>query len=249
MKVINTAVANYKKLLTELHQEKQLLPRGSLVARKNRYSHYLNGRELGITQQPEKIVQLARSKYVEVLIMELSNYLNTPLKDIHKFTFPTHKKVIASLPKAYQKLPDHYFYQTSLDAWLNQPVNTNPRYLEHLTYPTKSGIFVRSKEEVLISNALTDNGIPHKFEVVHKVGGLHFYPDFTIRNPYTGKQFILEHHGAFHIEKYGETAHKKIVAYNDEGLILNDTLIITYSDDIKTPNRLQEIIDTVILRI
>jgi len=251
MKTAKIVVQNYTKLLEELKREQKLLPQGRLVIRLGgkRYSHHLEGREYGITHEPEKIAQLARSKYVDVLITEFSNYLNTPLKDTHNFRFPTHKEIVASLPAAYQSLPDHYFYQTSSNDWLSQPTNTNPRYSENLAYPTKAGFLVRSKEEVLVSNALADNNIPHKFEVPYKLDGLLIYPDFTIKNPYTGKIHLWEHHGAFHMEKYGEAAHKKIVSYTKDGLTLNDTLIITYSDDIKTPHRLQEIIDTVILTI
>jgi len=249
MKKIEIIAKNYQKLLGELQQEQRLLLLGYLIVRGKRYYHRLNGQDRGITRQPEKIAQLARRKYVDVLITEISNYLNTPLQDIHKFRFSTHKEIIASLPAAYQSLPDHYFYQTLLKAWLSQPINTNPRYPENLIYPTKADFLVRSKEEAFISNALTDNGIPHQFEALYKLDGLLIYPDFTIKNPYTGKVFIWEHHDAFHMEKYGESAHKKIVSYTKDGLVLNENLIITYSDDIKTPHRLQEIIDAVILRI
>lgn len=249
IKTADVVAKNYSKLLEDLQSEKKILPQGSLIIRRDRYSHYLKGKEYGITRQAEKIMQLARSKYVDVLIEVIADYLDTPLKDIDKFQFPTHTEIVASLPAAIQKIPDSYFYQTSLESWLNQPTNTNPRYREKCIYPTKAGFLVRSKEEVLISNVLTDNGIPHKYEEAYELGGHIIYPDFTIKNPYTGQQSIWEHNGAFHIEKYGETAHKKIVSYAKNGLILNDTLIITYADDIKMPGRIQEIVDTAILKI
>jgi len=239
---------NYQNLLLALKKEKRSLLEGALIRRGTRFFHYLKGKERGITRQPRKIAQLARRKYIDVLITVITNYLATPLSEVHQFKFPAHKEIITSLPTAYHSLPDSYFYQTSLITWLQRPV-PSPRHQDSLLYPTKAGFLVRSKEEVLISNTLTDNNIPHKYELLYRVDGFTARPDFTIKNPYTGKTTLWEHHGAFHVEKYGENAHKKIVSYTKSGLILNDTLIITYTDDIKTPNRLQEIIDTMILKV
>jgi len=249
MTSIEITVRNYKNLLKELQKERNLLPKGALIIRDTRYYIHEKGKkDRGITRQPRKIAQLARRKYIDVLITVITNYLATPLSEVHQFKFPTHEKIIASLPKAYQSLPDSYFYQTPLITWLQRPV-PSPRHQDSLLYPTKAGFLVRSKEEVLISNTLTDNNIPHKYELLYRVDGFTARPDFTIKNPYTGKTHYWEHHGAFHVEKYGESAHKKIVSYTKSGLILNDTLIITYADDIKTPNRLQEIIDAMILKV
>jgi len=241
-------VKNYQKLLEELKSEQRLLLPGYLIIRGQRYYHRLNGCDRGITRQTEKIIQLARQKYIDVLITIITNYLAAPLSDIHNFRFSTHAEIIASLPNAYQNLPDHYFYQTSLKSWLQQPIPP-PHHEEDLHYPTKAGYFVRSKEEVLISDTLTDNNIPHLYELPYRSGNFITRPDFTIKNPYTGTTSVWEHHGAFHLKQYGEKAHKKILSYTKSGLIVNDTLIITYADDITIPGRLQEIIDTTMLKI
>ena len=249
MTSIKPVVENYTYLLQELKSEWNLLPKGALITRGTQYYVYEKGKkDRGITRQPKKIMQLARRKYVEVLIRSLTDYLASPLKDSHSFNFPTHKEIVTSLPNAYQDLPDTYFYQTSLTSWLQQSIPL-PRYPEARCYPTKAGYLVRSKEEVFISDALTDHGIPHQYELPYQTSNGVFRPDFTIKNPYTGKTIIWEHHGAFHVEKYGESAHRKILSYTKAGLLLNDTLIVTYSDDLKTPNRLEEIIDAIRLKI
>ena len=249
MKNTTIAAQGYKDLLENLEQEQNELPPGYLVIRNKRYYQRINGCDHGITRELDKIHQLSRKRYINVIIKEITQYLNTPLKDIHHFNFSTHEQILHTFPAAFLELPNAYFQISSLDAWLSKPITMNPSYKDALIYPTKSGLMVRSKEEVILSNALTDYNIPHRFEDPYQLGKKTIYPDFTILNPYTGKQFIWEHHGSFHIENYGEKAHKKIVSYTQNGLILGDTLIITYNDDIKEPGRLQEIIEKIILKI
>ena len=253
MKNVGIIATTYLDLVANLEQEKGALPPGHLIARKvtrkTRYSQRINGRDYGITQKPDVISQLARKGYIDALIEEIKSYLNTPLKDMPLLAPLTHQQLVHSLPPALQGLPDTYFYLSTLDAWLSQPTNTNPNYKDKLIYPTNNGLLVRSKEEVILSNTFTAHNIPHKFEVPYQLGNQTLYPDFTILNPYTGKQFILEHHGAFHLKNYGEISHKKIVSYTTNNLQLNDTLIITYSDDIKKLERLQEIIKNIIFKI
>ena len=245
-----TAISQvYKDLLESLKQERKPFPSGSLIIRNKRHYQRISRKDKGITQDRDKVRQLSRKRYIDILIKGITEYLNTPLKDIHQFKFPTHEQIIQTFPPSFQELPDSYFQISTLDAWLSQPFKTNPNNKEALIYPTKQDYKVRSKEEIFITNALTDHNIPHRYEAAYRLGTKTVYPDYTLINRYTGKQFIWEHHGAFHIEKYGKNAHKKIVAYTNNGLLLNDTLIITYDDDIKIKGRLQEIIKNIIMKI
>ena len=247
----NKAVAThvYKNLLENLKQEQKSLASGSLIIRNKRYYQRNNRCDSGITRNLDLVRQLARKRYINILIKVITEYLNTPLKDIHEFNFPTHEQIINTLPSTFQELPESYFQISSLDAWISKPIKTNPNYTEALIYPTKGKYKVRSKEEVILSNALVDHNIPHKYEAAYQLGPKTVYPDYTIINSYTGKQLIWEHIGGFHIENYGESAHKKIIAYIKNGLILDDTLIITYNDDIRTTGRVEEIIKKIILKI
>ncbi|MCL2559628.1 MAG: hypothetical protein FWE07_04005 [Turicibacter sp.] len=242
MNLTESKVATYKKLLENLEKERASLPPGHLIIRGTRYYQRIDGHDRGITRQPKKVQQLARARYIDTLIKIIKNVLNTTPHKIKDFKFPTHQEIINKLPKTFSKLPDDYFKLTHLNDWLSKKHSQNPRYREDLVYPTKSGILVRSKEEILISNTLTDLGIPHKYEAPYQLAGKTIYPDFTLINPYTTKETLWEHHGAFHLENYGLQSHQKLLAYCQSGLIPNDTLIITYPDDIKIPNRLKKII-------
>ena len=239
----------YTNLLRLLKKEHESLPAGYLVIRGKRYSQHIDGRDYGITQKTDKIQQLARKRYVDVLIQEITEYLNTPLKDIHLHKFPTHKEIIRSFPPTVQALPDAYFKLSSLEAWIAEPFIKRSDHKDGLKFPTKSSFEVRSKEEVILANTLTDNDIPFKYEAPFQLGKITVHPDFTLINPYTGKQSIWEHLGSFHIEKYGEQANQKILAYIQSGLLLNETLIITYANDITTPGRIEAIIENIILKI
>ena len=249
----NTAISaqTYANLLKFLKREHESLPAGYIVIRGKgkRYSQRIDGRDYGITQKTDKIQQLVRKRYVDVLIKEITKYLNTPLKDIHLHKFPTHEEIIRSFPPTVQALPDSYFKLSSLGAWIAEPFIKRSDHKDGLIFPTKSGFYVRSKEEVILANTLFDNNIPFKYEAPFQLGNITVHPDFTLINPYTGKRFIWEHIGAFHIEKYGEKAHRKILAYTQSGLLLNETLIITYASDITTEGRIQALIENIILKI
>ena len=54
---------------------------------------------------------------------------------------------------------------------------------------------VRSKSEVIIADILYKLGIPYVYEKKLKTREGAVYPDFTVRHPYEGNTYYLEHAG------------------------------------------------------
>lgn len=63
------------------------------------------------------------------------------------------------------------------------------KYPENKIHVAPSGNMVRSKSEVLIDMQLYTNHIPFRYECELQLGDVTIYPDFTVRNPRTGKLY------------------------------------------------------------
>jgi len=115
---------------------------------------------------------------------------------------------------------------------------------------TGLGFYVRSKSELLIAFALTQAGIPFKYELKTWVGGIAFYPDFTILMP-DGSTLIWEHFGLMGIREYEDNARGKMMKYLDAGYYPNQKFFATYEDgenelDGKAINNILKFIENVI---
>ena len=96
-------------------------------------------------------------------------------------------------------------------------------------YYTDKGERVRSKSEILIANALNRNHIPYRYECpLYLAGYGTIHPDFTVLNVRLRKEMYWEHLGMMDDISYVENALQKITMYMQNGIFLNDNLIITY---------------------
>jgi len=94
---------------------------------------------------------------------------------------------------------------------------------------TAKGERVRSKSEMIIADTLNREGIPYRYEYPVKIKGWgKFYPDFTALNIKKRKEIYWEHLGMMDDVAYVENALQKITLYMQNGIFLNDSLIITY---------------------
>lgn len=225
------------KELQDLEHELAKLPNGYLVRRGKAYYHKVSDKETGITKQPDKIKQLARKKYVLARMAQLqgvNEQLSAP-------------KLIATLGGAYRDLPQDYFYHPEIREWQDKKFPKNSRYAKDLIYPNRNGVLMRSKSEVMISNLLDMYKIPYHYETLLFLGERHFHPDFTIKNPYTGKFIIWEHFGLLNKPGYVESMEEKMACYYNHGYKAFDNFIFTFEFDLKNPERMRQIIEEIIL--
>lgn len=127
------------------------------------------------------------------------------------------------------------FYQNrknGLNRRIHEDFEKAPFDLQKHTHETDCGIFVRSKSEQLLANALYAYGIPFHYEerYHYKIGNIgKIYPDFTILLP-DGSVIIWEHFGMLDNPSYCSRTAEKLNIYQMNGLILCKNLIITMDD-------------------
>ena len=231
---------DHMKELAEINEEK--VPDGILNKRRNFFYHAIDGKEVGITRNPDLISELCRKKYLLIRKKQLENNL----RHFNKLDVSTPEEIIRSLPSAYQGLPKSYFFHPSIKRWLIEPYQRNPYPLKGKGYKFNGTIF-RSKSESMIANVLYNNNIPYRYEAAIRLGNHTKYPDFIAKNPYTGKEFVWEHFGALHEQEYIQKMNNKLDLYMKYGYIPFKTLICTFETEIEDLDRIQRLIENVIL--
>lgn len=94
---------------------------------------------------------------------------------------------------------------------------------------TEKGERVRSKSEKLIADLLHRMNIPYRYEYPIKLGKIGtIYPDFYLLHVAKRKEYILEHFGMMDNPGYAENAIRKIRAYEKNGILQGERLILTY---------------------
>jgi len=231
--------------LIMIDKELAALPPGQLIKRKKYYCYKYNGEEVAITKNPKLIEELLRKRYLLERKAQLEQNISIISRVITKLDTKTPKELIQQLPKAYQDMPSHHFYHPSIKEFLEKSYPKNPFPMEG--YHTKNGIQVRSKSEAIIGSKLEEYDIPYRYEIPLILGNQKKYPDFTIKNPFTGKTVIWEHFGALNQPEYEQKMNNKMTLYLKSGYTPLKNLIYTFEFDIKTPKRLKNLIEQVIL--
>jgi len=246
MKSIVNELNKYNKELEAIGKELQTLPAGYLVKRGSFYSHAINTKETGITKNPKRIHTLCRKRYLLARQAQIEKNVAILSQAVSKLTGAAQKELFKTFPNAYQGLPDSAFFHTSMENWLAEPYQKNSYYPEHLIYTSKKGTQLRSKSELLIATQLEANNIPYRYDAELILGNQTKYPDFTIKNPFTGTTIIWEHFGALNKSEYEQSMNEKMRLYMKHGYIPFETLIYTFEFDIET-DRLQALIEDIIL--
>lgn len=118
-----------------------------------------------------------------------------------------------------------------LNNWVHAVYEKNPNHPEKLVVPTVTGEMVRSKSEAMILMLLEYSGIPYRYECRLDIDRKAYYPDFTIRHPYTGEIFYWEHVGMLDDPSYRSDFLNKLHKYINNGLLPDHNLILTYESD------------------
>lgn len=158
------------------------------------------------------------------------------------------KEVIANL---YQKIPAEQRKsippaETAVKNRIEAFERLNPAKKEikpgNYCIKTKSGLFVRSKAEMLIADTLLKHGIPYHYEMpfLIKPTGQILYPDFTVMDPETGEKTIWEHAGMLDKPDYVDIFLRKMELYLMEGIFPGHGMIVTFHT--MTPSEIERIV-------
>jgi ATP-dependent exoDNAse (exonuclease V) alpha subunit len=118
---------------------------------------------------------------------------------------------------------------------LPAPIAVDGRiFEENLIHRTNREEMVRSKSEVIIANELAHRKVDYTYEQPLTIAGATKYPDFTIEDAESGRNFYWEHCGMLHVPSYLRRWEAKVVWYKNQGILPYDegrgprgTLVIT----------------------
>lgn len=71
------------------------------------------------------------------------------------------------------------------------------------------------------------------------------HPDFTIKNPYTGKSIIWEHFGILGDPIYVDKMEDNVAFYYKNGYVSSEDIIFTFEFDSKSQAQLQSIVNKI----
>jgi hypothetical protein len=90
---------------------------------------------------------------------------------------------------------------------------------EGLIHRTSKGLAVRSKSELIIAEALSNEGVAFEYEKPLCLDGSVRYPDFTIDDEISGQVVFWEHLGMLEREDYRRSWEKKLAWYRSNGVL------------------------------
>lgn len=222
------------KQIKSLQAQLKTFPIGDFFANKNgnryKWFHIIDGNKKYLKKKDHSLAeQLAIKKY---LSLQLDDYLHEKAAiDFYlRHHAPAKAEQLLTQNSEYQRLLSPYFKTLSeeLEEWSNSTFIQCPNYPEKKIHLAPSGNMVRSKSEVLIDMILYTNHIPFRYECELQLDNITIYPDFTIRNPRTGKTIYWEHFGQMDNSDYARKTAKKLSTYISNNIIPGIDLITTF---------------------
>ena len=220
------------------------------------FSKSVEGKEENITTRPKMIYNLLGQELASLTVdkhksnrdelAELIRNLkrqeqnNLARREISSFNSKTAALELRDMHSDFLTWPEDKI------LWALKEYETNPAYLEGLIYQGNNGLWLRSKSEKEICNALAERHILFMYEPALSYNGKTHFPDFVIwcDNRKDGlKVIIWEHRGAQHIESYRNNEAYLLNWYEQQGFSRLTNLIVTHEGDVKTRSQINDIIN------
>ena len=115
------------------------------------------------------------------------------------------------------------------EKWLHQEYIPKEFYPDSPLIYANSGIRVRSKSEKIIADKLDELSLPYLYERPFKMHSKRIvHPDFTLLDITHRRNIYYEHFGKMDDPEYSTKAVRKINEYLKSGLILGETLLVSF---------------------
>ena len=220
--------------ISSLQAQLKTFPDGDFYCNKNgkryKWFYILNGKKNYLKKIHQSLAEkLAVKKYLS-LQLEDALHEKKAIDFYLRHHVPAKSEHLLTQNSEYQRLLSPYFQTTSqeLEEWKKAPFNQCPKYPEGKIHVAPSGNIVRSKSEVLIDMELYTHNIPFRYECELQLDNLYIYPDFTVRNPRTGRLYYWDHFGQMDNPEYARKTALKLQSYISYGIIPDINLITTY---------------------
>ena len=185
----------------------------------------------------EDIYQYKYEEIAAKVIEENIIHMNTALDRIRPWDMDS---IAVCMPKAFKELQSVLYKRNDVqeDDLKDVHQSENPKNRDGLVFKARNGVYVRSKNEMLILDALSMTDLEIWYEkrldlVAGGSGGYNtesVYPDFTIKLP-DGSIIYWEHMGLMDQEKYQKDNSNKLKLYFENGIYPPKNLIITVDGD------------------
>ena len=262
-------VYEQKKTLAKYTMEREKCRKGNLACclnhGKETYYHTYseNGRYVrtSISGNPEIIKDLARKEYLSQSARVLEHNIGVMESAERELIDGDIYYLKGKMQKAYQKLPDEYFFNNGAVQrgiysvpgaeeaimrhidWAKEPYEKSTYNPEGRRFPTSAGFGVRSKSEQHIVEQLVNYGVPFRYEQVLRVCNKILVPDITFRARNL-ELFFWEHAGMMNDQLYCARHKRKMELLEKGGIVPWKNLIVTYDvDDIINVPLIKSIIE------
>lgn len=164
------------------------------------------------------------------LLSSIEEFQKRNPEDLLEKSYTNLSETRRSLISSYTLTDEEY-----ADNWLKEEFNGKSFYADSPVIITERGERVRSKSEKIIADKLYAMGIPYKYECpVYLDGFGTVYPDFTLLNKHTRKEYYYEHFGMMDDPEYSRKAFLKLNDYMINGYYPGDTLLFTFETSDRT---------------
>ena len=236
-----------KKVLKDIRRRRRAYPTKRLLISRDRKGYerfyYREPSEKRLTYikagDRGKLRAVAYGRYLEEYEKILKNNISSIEKILGVMSDYDHESIIAKLPASYR----HVIDMVSEKEGSKVIQSENPKHREKLTVKTSNGLYVRSKNEMIIYEMLLFFKLNVRYEMAleveetideedgtETVRKVTIYPDFTIFLP-DGSVIYWEHFGLNDRDDYRESFTDKINLYYDNGIYPPKNLIITMDGD------------------
>ena len=236
LKIRENQLLNLKK---DIEKSLKKAPKGTLriCKSKNRtqFYHRTNPKDFSGKYIPKKnhilAKNLAQKDYNQKLLASIEKELYAIQKYLQNIPSSCIEELFSTLHPDRQNLiipayePDDMF----ITSW--KSIQYEGKFFNDYSpeYFTTKGERVRSKSEIIIADTLENNGIPYRYEYPLYLKNFgQIYPDFTVLNVRTRKEFVWEHFGMMDDPIYAENAIQKIATYEQNGFFRGINLLLTY---------------------
>ena len=220
-----------KKKNTNVYFEKKLKisKRGEkfyyylLCSNKHKKPRYIKYSDIEIAKN------IAQQDYEEKIIRNIEKELNSTKTYLRNIPDQKYEDIYDSLIEGRKAIvtPVVMTNDEYVRKWQDEKYIIKQTHLEGVIFETQRGEKVRSKSEVIIADALYYAGVPYHYEKPLKIGNKVIYPDFTVLNVRTRKEYYWEHLGMLDNEDYLDKALRKLDSYELHGIREGNNLILT----------------------
>ena len=193
---------------------------------KDTYGTYISKKD------KELICGLAQKDYLQKLLQQAKNE-KAQIKQLLEVYEPNKlKNIYDNIPKKRKKIVTPYILPENdfVNQWLNVEYERKSIDVESdNVIVTEKGEVVRSKSEKILADKFHLMNIPYHYEKPLHINGYGtIYPDYTVLNVRTRREYYWEHFGIMHQPDYCEKAIKKIESMQRNGIFIGDKLILTF---------------------